>query len=261
MENTNYNRNQSYQQDWNENDQGYDRYRNNQNRYQGYSNDYRGSENARNQEWQNGGDRGGYNDQYTAGNYNNRRGYYDDQNRGDYNKSYNQNRENDYRGNWNRNYDEGNYGSDYRNKSNTRERNWWDRTSDEVASWFGDDDAERRRRMDKINGPHRGKGPKGYTRSDERITDDINEKLSDDSYIDASNIEVSVSNGDVTLSGTVDSRESKRRAEDIAESVSGVKDVTNQLRVSATTQYDASGSQSRDQYNEYNGRKKSSLLS
>lgn len=28
------------------------------------------------------------------------------------------------------------------------ERDWWDRTTDEVGSWFGDDDAERRREMD-----------------------------------------------------------------------------------------------------------------
>jgi CBS domain-containing protein len=28
------------------------------------------------------------------------------------------------------------------------ERGWWDRTSDEVSSWFGDENAERRRHMD-----------------------------------------------------------------------------------------------------------------
>src|SRR5574341_1254368 len=49
--------------------------------------------------------------------------------------------------------------------------------------------------------------------------------------IDASDIEVSVSNAVVTLSGRVDSREDKRRTEEIAESVRGVKDVTNQLRI------------------------------
>jgi len=49
--------------------------------------------------------------------------------------------------------------------------------------------------------------------------------------VDASNIEVTVSNGEVTLTGTVDSRAAKRRAEDRAESVSGVCNVQNNLRI------------------------------
>jgi osmotically-inducible protein OsmY len=118
-----------------------------------------------------------------------------------------------------------------RNRSNGGERDWWDRTSDEVASWFGDDDAQRRRDRDKAMGPHRGKGPKGYSRSDERIKDDINDRLSDDSFIDASEIDVTVENCEVVLTGTVDSREEKRRAEDIAERISGVKNVENRLKV------------------------------
>lgn len=118
----------------------------------------------------------------------------------------------------------------YRN-NNKGERDWWDKTTDEVASWFGDDDAQRRREVDKRTGPHRGKGPKGYTRSDERIKDDINDRLSDDSFIDASEIDVTVENCEVVLSGTADSKEEKRRAEDIAERVSGVKNVENRIKV------------------------------
>jgi osmotically-inducible protein OsmY len=110
------------------------------------------------------------------------------------------------------------------------DRGWWDRASDAVASWFGDEDAERRRRMDQQR-EHRGRGPKNYRRSDERIKEDVNDRLSDDYYIDASEVEVSVSNTEVTLTGTVNSREDKRRAEDIAESVSGVTNVENRLRV------------------------------
>ena len=109
------------------------------------------------------------------------------------------------------------------------ERGWWDRASDEVASWFGDEEAERRRRMDQQR-PHRGKGPKGYRRSDERIKEDINDRLSE-GYLDATDITVAVENGEVTLSGTVNSRADKRRAEDIAEYVSGVSNVENRLRV------------------------------
>lgn len=76
-----------------------------------------------------------------------------------------------------------------------------------------------------------GKGPKGYTRSDERIREEISDALMADDDIDASEIEVEVKNGEVTLSGTVDSRETKRSAEDLVESVQGVRNVQNSLRV------------------------------
>ena len=78
----------------------------------------------------------------------------------------------------------------------------------------------------------RGIGPKNYERSDDRIREDVCERLSQDEYVDAHDIEVGVSEGVVTLSGTIDDRNSKRRAEDIAESVGGVRDVQNQLRLS-----------------------------
>ncbi|HEX6044791.1 MAG TPA: BON domain-containing protein [Pyrinomonadaceae bacterium] len=128
-------------------------------------------------------------------------------------------------------YGRGEYGGD--------ERGWWDRASDEVASWFGDEEAERRRRMDEQR-PHRGKGPKGYRRSDERIKEDVNDRLSE-GYLDATEIMVAVENGEVTLTGTVNSRADKRRAEDIAEYVSGVSNVENRLRVKdATGRYSSS---------------------
>ncbi|MCG7391851.1 BON domain-containing protein [Microvirga sp. ACRRW] len=112
------------------------------------------------------------------------------------------------------------------------ERGFLDRAGDEVRSWFGDEDAERRRDRDmREAGYHRGRGPKGYQRSDERILDDVNDRLTDDPHIDASEIEVSVSSREVTLSGTVNSRFEKRHAEDIAEAVSGVTHVQNNLRV------------------------------
>lgn len=134
-----------------------------------------------------------------------------------------------------RDRDEDRYRSSRYDRDDRRERSWWDRTADEISSWFGDEDAERRRRMDKVSGPYRGKGPKGYSRSDERIKEDINDRLSDDPYIDASDIEVKVANGEVTLSGHTNSKEAKRRAEDIAESISGVREVENHVKVSRTT--------------------------
>jgi osmotically-inducible protein OsmY len=54
--------------------------------------------------------------------------------------------------------------------------------------------------------------------------------LTQHGLIDASNIEVEVSQAEVTLHGQVDSRRTKRMAEDVAASVGGVKDVHNRLR-------------------------------
>lgn len=93
----------------------------------------------------------------------------------------------------------------------------------------------------------RGRGPRDYKRSDERITEDLNERLTDDNDLDASNINVRVSDGVATLTGTVDSRWMKHRAEDIADNCSGVKDVRNEIRVSSESQQSmgqSAGSQS-----------------
>ena len=82
------------------------------------------------------------------------------------------------------------------------------------------------------NSPYAGRGPKDYRRSDDRVREEICDCMTDDPMLDASEITVQVSEGVVTLSGSVSSRDQKRRAEDVAERISGVKDVTNQLRVS-----------------------------
>lgn len=118
-----------------------------------------------------------------------------------------------------------------RGRGREQDRSWFDRAADEVSSWMGDEEAERRRRMDQARSGHYGKGPRGYTRSDDRIREDVNDRLTDDWQIDASEIEVQVNNCEVTLAGTVRSREEKRRAEDLAENVSGVRHVQNNVRV------------------------------
>ncbi|RKF12644.1 BON domain-containing protein [Roseovarius spongiae] len=107
-----------------------------------------------------------------------------------------------------------------------RERDMFDRAGDEIASWFGDEAAEARREAD-----HRGRGPKGYVRSDARIEEDVHDRLTDDAVVDATEISVSVQDREVTLDGTVDSRRAKRGAEDCVDSVSGVQHVQNNLRV------------------------------
>ncbi|WP_279351669.1 BON domain-containing protein [Erythrobacter litoralis] len=108
-----------------------------------------------------------------------------------------------------------------------QDRGFIAKASDEIASWFGDDDAERRRR--EID--HSGRGPSNYTRSNERLLEDACERLTHDRYVDASKINVTADNNEVTLDGTVSSRQAKRRAEDCVHDISGVKHVQNNLRV------------------------------
>lgn len=76
-----------------------------------------------------------------------------------------------------------------------------------------------------------GRGPKGYRRSDERIREEISDTLMRHPDIDASDIEVEVSKGVVSLTGTVEDRHEKRLAELIAEDPLGVDDVDNRLKV------------------------------
>ena len=76
-----------------------------------------------------------------------------------------------------------------------------------------------------------GRGPKDYKRSDDRIREDVSDRLEQDAFVDASDITVDVRDGEVTLSGTVGSRDQKRVAEDCVEAVSGVREVHNSLRV------------------------------
>jgi osmotically-inducible protein OsmY len=166
------------------------------------------------------------------------------------------------------------------------DRGFFERAGDEVRSWFGDEDAERRRQRDerdeprgwggssrgwggpqryvgpswtrdagyggegweryverpgwgdpsawgaeRAQGPHAGRGPRGYMRSDERIREDVCDRLCEHGFIDASDIEVRVNAGEVTLQGTVRERQQKRIAEDVAERVAGVREVHNNLRV------------------------------
>lgn len=116
------------------------------------------------------------------------------------------------------------------------DRGFLDRAADEIGSWFGSDEASRRGREDSRSGArgtqdHRGRGPRNYQRSDERILEDINDRLTEDPHLDATDVEVTVHSREVTLNGTVGSRFEKRHAEDIADSVSGVAHVQNNLRV------------------------------
>ncbi len=80
-------------------------------------------------------------------------------------------------------------------------------------------------------GGYRGVGPRNYARSDERIREDLNERLTEADDLDASDLTVEVSNGVATLGGMVPQRWMKHRAEDLADGCTGVRDVRNQIRV------------------------------
>jgi len=75
------------------------------------------------------------------------------------------------------------------------------------------------------------RGPKGYKRSDDRIREDLCDRLAQADDLDPTDIEVMVSAGEVTLSGQVPHRSMKYLAEHIADHVSGVLEINNQLRV------------------------------
>jgi hypothetical protein len=82
-----------------------------------------------------------------------------------------------------------------------------------------------------FGGGMRGRTPKGYTRSDDRIKDDVCEQLYRTPDIDVSEVTVEARNGTVTLEGTVPDRRMKHRIEDLCEQCIGVQDVENRIRV------------------------------
>ena len=86
-------------------------------------------------------------------------------------------------------------------------------------------------RFARQTGEHYGKTPKGYSRSDERIREEICEHLMGQGSFDPSDAEIEVKEGTVTLSGTVDSRQTKFEIETAAEQCLGVQDVENKLRI------------------------------
>jgi hypothetical protein len=82
----------------------------------------------------------------------------------------------------------------------------------------------------KAAGRYAGRGPRNYTRPDARILEDVNERLTEHPDIDATHIEATVENGEVTLQGWVPDRDSRLLAEDLAWSIRGVANVNNHLR-------------------------------
>jgi hypothetical protein len=85
--------------------------------------------------------------------------------------------------------------------------------------------------VEALTGRHHGSGPKGWRRSDDSVREDVCEALAYHPSLDASDIEVTVKEGEVTLEGTGRDRPSKRLAETICERCRGVSDVHNRLTI------------------------------
>jgi hypothetical protein len=83
----------------------------------------------------------------------------------------------------------------------------------------------------RVEPSYAGRAPRNSRRSDDRIREDVCEALTEDAFVDASDVEVSVADGVVTLSGAVATRDQKRDAEEISERCRGVRDVRNAIRV------------------------------
>jgi osmotically-inducible protein OsmY len=127
---------------------------------------------------------------------------------------------------------------------------WISGIADDVASSM-EGEAERESRMEALHrrldqlsrrfrqarGGQRGRGPQRPEGAlelgddDTRIWNEVSVCLTDDWYVDGTEITVSVDNGQVTLDGVVENRAEKRLAEDCADSVPGVVDVHNHLRI------------------------------
>lgn len=129
-------------------------------------------------------------------------------------------------------------------------RRWISSIADDAAAYMeGEperdariDDLRRRftelhRRLARMEGGRRGRGPRAQAPADpgasddERIRAEVVQRLAEDWYVDASDIAVSVENGEVRLTGSVENRPEKRLAEDCADDVAGVRDVVNSLRI------------------------------
>ncbi len=127
--------------------------------------------------------------------------------------------------------DHGRLGSRYRGDYGRQERGGYPPAEPIGREHWARDWSAGDREAAAAQGRYRGRGPRGYRRSDERIREDVNDRLTDDPWVDATDIEVGVAGGEVTLAGLVEDRATRRRAEDIAESVSGVTLVQNNLRM------------------------------
>jgi len=85
---------------------------------------------------------------------------------------------------------------------------------------------------DACRGRYVGCGPRGYRRSDARIAEDLNEALTWHPDIDASEVEVAVREGAVTLTGLVYDPQTRRLIVELALQTAGVSELDDQMCLS-----------------------------
>jgi BON domain len=103
-----------------------------------------------------------------------------------------------------------------------------------------------RETYDRYGSPYRNRpfarGPKGYQRSDERLKEDISERLMESQHIDSSEVTVDVQGAKVILEGVVPSRHMKHAIEDLVDACPGVQDIENRVRVASPNYQGATAS-------------------
>lgn len=117
----------------------------------------------------------------------------------------------------------------------------WRRGS-EVRDEWGDSGGDSRGNASREMARGRDRvGPKGYQRSDERIREDICERLAHARHVDVREVEVEVQGGVVRLTGNVRDRRQKYCIEDIVDDVFGVREIHNAVRLGAPGAFGVSG--------------------
>lgn len=192
-----------------------------------------------------GGSQGGYGGNYAAqGNYPNQSGYGSQGNFGGMNRPYGQQAG---QGQWGQQQNPGSYmpaddrlgSGGYFGGRGSYGANFGERQGGNYAGVPGYGQG-----MRPGQASYSGRGPRGYKRSDDRLKEDISERLTDDPLIDASDINVEVNNGVVMLSGQVDDRWVKHHVEDLVDRCSGVQEIENRLTLSRSRGSQSSPTQS-----------------
>jgi osmotically-inducible protein OsmY len=70
--------------------------------------------------------------------------------------------------------------------------------------------------------------------SDDRIYDQVRQKLANDPDVKGGGFDVTVKDGEVTLKGTVNDKNAREKAEKLTKKVKGVTKVDNQLKIFGT---------------------------
>jgi osmotically-inducible protein OsmY len=113
-----------------------------------------------------------------------------------------------------------------RKKSETRSVDTEVDSPGQAGAWAGQE-----RRQEPRDGIAGGGGARLRRKTDDSLAQEIHEILTSDPELDATDVEVFVEGGAVTLGGVVEHPDAKLLAEELTESVAGVRLVHNRLVV------------------------------